>query len=196
DIYDPVNMGLAQDFESVVGAAEKPSIIKVEKPGKARVFRVHSDPTFRVKTMLLVNKDDNELFYVAPCMRKTLKNDLLSADYTLFACITKAGTPFLWPIKMADKSGKWNVWHQSAWQIAEKAQSRWCRMMADQEAGHYIAEYDRRPLEQQQEPEWPDMSFRDWLAIPVGNCPIASPDPPFLRRLRADASTVPRLPLP
>src|SRR5262249_46850530 len=83
DIYDPVNMGLAQDFESVVGAAEKPSIIKVEKPGKARVFRVHSDPTFRVKTMLLVNKDDNELFYVAPCMRKALKNDLLCGDYTL-----------------------------------------------------------------------------------------------------------------
>src|SRR5262249_4362339 len=152
-IYHPDNMGLSQDYESLAGFASKPDIIKVEKPSKSRVFRVHPDPKFRVKTILLVNKDDNELFYVAPQMRKALKGELLCGEYTLFACVSKGGTPFLWPIKMTDKSGKWNVWHQSAWQIAEKAQSRWCRMLANQEAGHYVAEYDRRPVQEQQEPE-------------------------------------------
>ena len=38
--------------------------------------------------------------------------------------VAKAGTPFLWPIRMADPDGKWNIWHQSAWQIAENYKER------------------------------------------------------------------------
>src|SRR5262245_30665833 len=163
DPFDPTFLGLSQDFAAEANVAKKWDIIKVEKPSKSRVFRVNPDPKFRLKTMLLTLKEDNETYLVHPQLRQALAGEALCGIFTLLACVSKAGTPFLWPIRMADPDGKWNIWHQSAWQIAEKAQHRWCRMQANRDAGHYVAEYDQRPLEQQQEPSWPDLAYRDWL---------------------------------
>jgi hypothetical protein len=136
--------------------------------------------------VLLTLKDDNETYLVLPALRQDLAGESLCGLHTLLACITKSGTPFLWPIRMADSDGKWNVWHQSAWQIAEKAKSRWCRMQANRDAGHYIAEYDQRPADQQQEPAWPDMPFRDWLELAFKGFTIDSRDHPVLKRLRME----------
>jgi hypothetical protein len=184
DIYDPAFLGLGQDFATEANVAKKWDIIKVEKPSKSRVFRVH--PTMRLKTMLLVLKEDNEVYLIHPSLRKALKDESLCGYFTLFACITKAGTPFLWPIRMADADGKWNVWHQSAWHIAEKAQTNWARMQANRDAGHYVAEYDQRPPGQQQPPAWPDLTFRDWLELAFRGFTIDSVDHPVLRRLRME----------
>jgi hypothetical protein len=186
DPFDPAFLGLSQDFAAEATVAKKWDIIKVEKPTKSRVFRVHPDPKFRLKTVLLTLKEDNEVYLVLPELRPALAGESLCGLHTLFACVTKAGTPFLWPIRMADPDGKWNIWHQSAWQIAEKAQKRWCRMQANRDAGHYAAEYDVRPPEQQQEPAWPDMPFRDWLFLAFRGYTIDSPDHPVLRRLRLE----------
>jgi hypothetical protein len=162
DVFDPVFLGLSQDFAAEANVSKKWDIIKVEKPTKSRVF-LH--PTMRLKTMLLVLKEDNEVYLVHPQLRQALAGESLCGLFTLFACVTKVGAPFLWPIRMPDADGKWNIWHQSAWQIAEKAQTRWARMQANRDAGHYVAEYDQRPPEQQQPPEWPNLEWRDWLKL-------------------------------
>jgi hypothetical protein len=184
DLYDPAFLGLSQDFAAEVCVAKKWDIVKVEKPSKSRVFRVH--PTMRLKTVLLALKEDNETYLVLPGMRQTLAGEALCGTFTLLACVTKGGTPFLWPIRMADGDGKWNVWHQSAWQIAEKAQTSWCRMQANRDAGHYVAEYDLRPTERQQEPAWPDLPFRDWIEKAFKGFTIDGPEHPVLRRLRLE----------
>jgi hypothetical protein len=186
DPFDPAFLGLSQDFAAEANVARKWDIIKVEKPSKSRVFRVHPDPRFRLKTILLTLKEDNEIYLVLPQLRAALAGESLCGLFTLFACITRAGTPFLWPICMADSDGMWNIWHQSAWQIAEKAQTSWARMQANRDAGHYIAEYDRRPPDQQQEPAWPDMPFRDWLELAFKGFTIDSLDHPVLKRLRME----------
>lgn len=186
DPFDPAFLGLSQDFAAEANVAKKWDIIKVEKPTKSRVFRVHPDPRFRLKTVLLTLKEDNETFLVLPQLRPALASESLCGLHTLWACITKAGTPFLWPIRMADSDGKWNVWHQSAWQIAEKAQTRWARMQANRDAGHYVAEYDQRPPDQQQEPAWPELAFRDWLELAFRGFTIDSLEHPVLRRLRLE----------
>jgi hypothetical protein len=184
DPYDPAFLGLGQDFAAEANVAKKWDIIKVEKPSKSRVFRVH--PELRLKTMLLVLKEDNETYLVHPRLRQALAEESLCGYFTLFPCVTKAGTPFLWPIRMADADGKWNVWHQSAWHIAEKAQTRWARMQANRDAGHYVAEYDQRPPERQQPPAWPDLAFRDWLELAFRGFTINSLDHPVLKRLRME----------
>src|SRR5262245_35055812 len=152
DPYDPAFLGLSQDFASSANVAKKWDIIKVEKPSKSHVFRVHPDANYRLKTMLLTLKEDNETYLVAPQLRLALVGESLCGLFTPFACITRAGTPFLWPIRMADSDGKWLLCYQSAWHIAEKAQLCWARMQWNKDAGHYVAEYDRRPPERQQEP--------------------------------------------
>jgi len=106
DLFDPAFLGLSQDFAAEAGVARKWDIIKVEKPTKSRVFRVHPDPRFRLKTVLLTLKEDNETYLVLPQLRQALAGEALCGPHTLLACVTKAGTPFLWPIRMADSDGK------------------------------------------------------------------------------------------
>jgi hypothetical protein len=184
DIFDPAFLGLGQDFASEANVAKKWDIIKVEKPSKSRVFRVH--PTMRLKTMLLVLKEDNEAYLVLPQLRQEMAGESLCGVFTLFACVSKAGTPFLWPVRMADPDGKWNVWHQSAWNIAEKAQQRWARMQANRDAGHYVAEFDQRPPDRQHPPDWPDLTFTEWLRLAFQGYKIDSPDHPVLKHLRLE----------
>jgi hypothetical protein len=186
DPFDPAFLGLSQDFATEANVAKKWDIIKIEKPSKSRVFRVNPDARFRLKTILLTLKEENEVYLVLPQLRPALAGESLCGLFTLFACITKSGTPFLWPIRMADSDGRWNIWHQSAWQIAEKAQACWARMQANRDAGHYVAEYDQRATLQQQEPSWPDMPFRDWLELAFKGFTIDSFDHPVLKRLRME----------
>jgi hypothetical protein len=186
DPYDPAFLGLSQDFASSANVAKKWDIIKVEKPSKSRVFRVHSDMKFRIKTVLLTLKEDNETYLVLPQLRQALADESLCGLFTLFACITKSGTPFLWPIRMADSDGKWLLCYQSAWHIAEKAQERWARMQWNKDAGHYVAEYDQRPPDRLQAPDWPAMPFRDWLALAFRGYTIDDLDHPVLKRLRLE----------
>jgi hypothetical protein len=183
-MFDPEFLGLTQEFAAEANVAKKWDIIKVEKPTKSRVFRVH--PTMRLKTTLLVLKEDNETYLILPQLRQALAGESLCGIFTLFACVTKAGTPFLWPIRMAHSDGKWNIWHQSAWQIAEKAMVRWTRMYANRDAGHYVAEYDQRPPQQQQMPAWPDLKFSEWLALAFRGYTIESLDHPVLKHLRLE----------
>jgi hypothetical protein len=184
DPFDPVFLGLSQDFAAEAGVAKKWDMIKVEKPNKARVFRVH--PNFRLKTKLLTLKDDNETYLVQPQLHQALDGEALCGDFTLLPCVTKAGTPFLWPIPMEDKDGRWNVWHKSAWKIAKEAQARWTRMQANRDAGHYVAEYDQRPPDLQQPPAWPDLTFREWLRLAFQGYNIDSLDHPVIKRLRLE----------
>src|SRR5262245_30450713 len=64
DHYDPAYFGQSQDFVDAAAVKKQWDIIKVEKPTKARVFRVH--PTLQVKAILLVLKEDNETYLVMP----------------------------------------------------------------------------------------------------------------------------------
>jgi hypothetical protein len=184
DRYDAESLGLPQDYAAEADVAKQWSTIKVEKPPKSRVFRVH--PTLQLKAMLLALKEDNEVYIVPKLMQTALKGEALCGKYVLLPCVTKAGTPFLWPIRMADKDGDWNVWHQSAWQIAEKARVSWCRMEADRNAGCYVAHYDQRPPERQQEPAWPNQDLNWWLRLAFRGLRINSLDHPVLKRLRLE----------
>src|SRR5438552_1114065 len=51
--FDPAFLGLSQDFAAEASVGRKWDTIKVEKPSKSRVFRVHPNPKFRLKTTLL-----------------------------------------------------------------------------------------------------------------------------------------------
>jgi hypothetical protein len=186
DTYDPAFLGLSQDFAATSGVKRKWDIIKVEKPSKSRVFRVHTDSKFRLKTVLLTLKEDNETYLLLPQLRPVLADSPLCGLFTLFACVSKNGTPFLWPVRMADPDGKWNIWHRSAHEIAEKAMQRWSRLEANKDAGHYVAYYDQRLPEHQQLPEWPELTFRDWLELAFKGFTIDNMEHPVLKRLRME----------
>jgi hypothetical protein len=182
NIYDPAFLGLTQDFEESANTSGDLEEIKVEKPPKSRVFRVH--PSFVVKTTLLELKEDSAIYLVHPDLVESLADEPTCGKYILFACVTKNGTPFLWPIKAADGSGKWNSWPKSAYDIALKARQRWCRIRAHREASRYVPEWDKKPPEQQAEPAWPDWEFTVWLTKAFKGCTIDSLDHQVLKQLQ------------
>jgi hypothetical protein len=184
DPYDPSHLGLSQDFVTCANVAKVWDIIRVGKPSNSRVFRVH--PDLQLKTILLVLKEENEFYLVQPEVRPFLVREPLCGTFTLFPCMSKGGTPFLWPICMGTGDGKWNIWHSSAFEIALKARMRWTRMYASRDAGHYLAEYDQRDPMQQGEPIWPDLILRDWIELAFRGYTIDSLDHPILRRLRME----------
>jgi hypothetical protein len=183
DRWSAEYQGLDQGWDTLMGGPTKPKIIKVEKPSKTRVFRVH--PTMRLKTVLLALKEDNEVYLIDRPLRKVLPPSVkeLCGEYTLLACVSKGGTPFFWPVRMADADGKWNVWHSSAWQIAQDAVGRWTRMYANRDAGHYGSDWDTRPPVEQQEPAWPEMTLDEWLRVAFQGHLIDSLEHPVIRRL-------------
>jgi hypothetical protein len=183
DPFDPAVLALSQDFAGAAGVKKEWDVIKVEKPSKSRVFRTHPDKARWFKTFLLVLKDDNEVYMTRPDVRAALRDEGTCGEYTLIPCVSKNGTPFLWPIRMQDRDGKWNPWHQSAFTIAEKAQARWCRMQANRDAGCYVAEYDQRPAEAQTEAEWPELTPAQWNRLAFQGFTIDSLDHPVLKRL-------------
>ena len=186
DRWSPEYQGLGQDFGELAGGQKKPKLIKVERPTKTRVFRAH--PTLRIQTMLLVLKEDNETYLIDKPLRKALPPAVksLCGEYTLVPCVSKGGTPFLWPVRMADPDGKWNVWHSSAWQIAQGAVERWTRLYANRDAGHYDSDQDGRPLEAQQGADWPELSGSEWLRLAFQEHMIDSLDHPVVRRLQLE----------
>jgi hypothetical protein len=186
DTYDPALLGLSQDFDGEANVKKFWDMIPVEKPPKERVFRVHPDPKLKLKTVLLDLKDDNEKYLVLPALRSHLANEGTCGVFTLLACVSKQGSPFLWPIRMADADGRWNRWHMSAWEIANKATIRWARMQSNRDAGLYVAEYDKRPPDEQQEPVWPDLTLKEWLSLAFRGFTIDRLDHPVLKRLRLE----------
>jgi hypothetical protein len=183
--------GLSQDWGDMMGGPGKPKVLKVEKPSKTRVFRVHPDRTMWIKTVLLVLKEENEAYLIDKPLRRQLPQSVreLCGDFALLPCVSLGGTPFLWPIRLADKDGKWNIWHSSAWDIAQDAVKTWTRLYANRDAGHYASEYDARPPEEQPGPAWPDMTRDEWFMLAFqGHC-VDNLDHPAIKRLmlRSDA---------
>jgi hypothetical protein len=177
--------GLDQDFDEEVAAPGKPKIIKVEKPTKTRIFRTHPDRKMWIRMPLLALKEENETYLIRRGLRKHLPPSIrqLLGDFALVPCVSEGKTPFLWPIRMADEDGKWNVWHSSAWQIAEEAMATWVRLYANRDAGYYSSECDTRPAEEQPEPAWPELSKDEWFEIAFGNHRVNDLDHPVMRRL-------------
>jgi hypothetical protein len=186
DLYDPAFLGLSQDFAGLASVKKKWTTIKVEKPTNSRVFRVHHDSRFHLKTVLLSLKDDSEMYVVLPQLRSALSQEVTCGEFALLACVTKKGTPFIWPIKLADADGKWNEWHRSAWQIAQTAMTAWTRVTSNREAGYYESTHDEKPSAKQQPPIWPDMTWGEWLYLAFKDHTIDKLDHPVLRRLRLE----------
>ena len=97
--------------------------------------------------------------------------------------INRQGVVFLWPLKLPDDTGRSNRWHDSAMDAAERAAKSWIRLQADMSLGAYQLFEAQGDLP---DPEWPEESFRDLLAIAFKDRYIDTLDHPVLQRLRGE----------
>jgi hypothetical protein len=181
DPFDPVNLRLPQNFHESVGVKKRLTTVPVRNPSKQDFIRVHPVPAYRLETMVLEFKDENETYLVAPELWPELPGELIPK--VLFLATNRQKAVFLWPIRLPDQEGKLDDWNRSALEAATAAQTHWVRIMASRSLGAYELYEATSNLP---EPEWPELSFREILKIAFKERYIKDFDHPALKRLRGE----------
>ena len=182
DPFDPeslrVQAGDGIELERMLTA------VPVRKPKRNEYVRVHPDPAFCIDVRILERENgmERESYLVPPEMAH------LVADETrvtrLFTAMTKRGLLFLWPVKLpveGNDSGR-RV-YETALQATEYAKKLWVRVAWNRELGGYELFRAKGDLG---EPQWPEKSFRDLLAIAFVTNIIDRPDHPVIRELNGE----------
>jgi hypothetical protein len=152
--------------------------IPVKKPGKKNFFRVHSDQSYRLYDVAVIEEDGGDLYLVDPDLE--LPDDVLQfvSRENFLVAITHRGKLFVWHFKNTDTS-----WLSSAMRVARRAQDEWIRVAADFDSGGYIVFTAPEPL-RSKKPIFPAMSPEEVFSLAFENRRITSVDDPIIRRAR------------
>lgn len=156
--------------------------VSVRKPLKTEFFRTMPDDSWLLNTVLLEVKEENEIFLFTRDAYDLLPE--LQRPATLYTAVDRNGNPFLIPVPLPGPDGRRNAWHQSLELVVLKAQEKWVRCVANMSAGGYDMLVAEAALT---EPEWPDMSFEEILAMAFRGKVIDGPDHPVVRKLTGSA---------
>lgn len=156
--------------------------VPVRKPLKTEFFRTMRDDAWQLNTVLLEVREDNEIFLFTRDAYDLLPE--LQRPATLYTAVDRNGNPFLIPVPLPGPDGRRNVWHQSLEHVVVKAQEKWVRCVANMSAGGYDMLVAEAALT---EPEWPDMSFEEMLAMAFRGKVIDGPEHPAVRKLKGSA---------
>ena len=170
---------LGADDAALAGTREHLSHVPVRKPGRAEFVRLHPDPAMALDTAVYEDKEEQEVFLVAPSMRGELVGEL--RPVLLCTAVTSLGVLFLWPVPLPDGSGRRNSWHETAREAAELAKSRWVRVRADMGLGAYRIYIAEGELP---DPAWPGKPLGELIKVAFRDRMIADQGHPVVRRLR------------
>jgi hypothetical protein len=182
DAFDLERLRLSQNFADDLGVKKALVTVPVRKPARQSFIRVHPDEAYRLQTAILELKEDRETFLVDPTLWPELGGEITPVE--LFTAVTRNGDVFLWPVKLPGPDGRSSDWHRSAFEIAGMAMTRWLRVQANMGLGAYEALVAQENLS---DPQWPEASFRELLAIAFKDRFITDLDHPVVRKLRGRA---------
>ena len=181
DLFDLSRLRLSQDFAQTVGVRKLLTTVPVRKPNRQEFIRVHLGEDYRLETVVLEMKEDRESYLVEPNLWSELPGELIPK--VLCTCINRQGVLTLWPIRMPGEDGRLDQWNASALEAAERARSRWVRVVANMGLGAYEIYEATGELP---EPEWPDLNFQEILKIAFKSRFITELDHPVVRCLRGE----------
>ena len=102
--------------------------VEIRKPNATEFFRLHPDPAYRCKLRLLHMKEESEFYIVDKPLHAELISEL--QVFELATCISRAGTAFLWPVRLFDRRGQSDSWVRAMRQTLETAEKHWVRMVS------------------------------------------------------------------
>jgi hypothetical protein len=179
---DLSKLRLDQSFLEMACANKVLTTVPVRKPLKQEWVRVHPDPAFREPFAAIELKNDREHYLITPQIAQALPTEIVTE--MLYTTINRQRVVSLWPVRLPSSDGRINEWHRSAQEAAERAMSRWIRVVSNMSLGAY--EIIEAPG-QIPDPEWPvEYNFRDLLRIGFRDRIISSFNHPVLKRLRGE----------
>lgn len=177
------SLRISQDFAENLGATKLFTSCPVRKPRNQDWVRVCPDPAYQlIGTALLELKEDREQYLVMPDMIADLLGEW--SPYSLFLAINRQNTLFIWPTRLPGIDGKDMEWFRSGREAAERAMTRWMRLVAKMDLGAYEMQEASAAFG---EPIWPTMPFEDILAVAFRDRVIDRSDHPVVKRIRGEA---------
>jgi hypothetical protein len=174
---------LDQSFADKVGVKKLLTTVPVRKPNRQDFVRVHPDPAFRLTPAAIIElEEEGEVFLVSPDIAEQIPGEFKVVS--LFLTINRQGVLHLWKVGLPDADGKYNEWHRSAAEAAERAMERWIRVTSNRALGAYEISEASGNLP---EPVWPDVPFGEILKIAFRDRYVDRVDHPLLQRLRGVA---------
>ena len=179
--FDPKNLRIGQRFGEGQDVRRVLVSVQVRKPHRQEFCRAHPDAAMALEAAILEFKLDRQSFIVLPELAPYLPGEAVSK--LLVTTISNHGGLFLWPIRLADDQGRLDEWNVVALEAAERAKTRWVRLMANMGAGTYDV---LEAAGQFPDPIWPDVTLKKLLEIAFKGRIIDSMEHPILRRLRGE----------
>jgi hypothetical protein len=159
--------------------------VPVRKPKPQTFFRVHPDEKYRINVALLELEEDGDIYLVPPPVLAALPEHIaaLVKEHTLYTCMTRQGTVFLWHVKAVPGKGR-AAWATSAREGASHAMKEWARIAWN----HDLGAYEIVPAEEAlkiPEPVWSNIPpFQELLRIGFRNRIITTVNHPVIDALR------------
>ena len=182
DPFNPESLRLKPDAFEEVGVKKLITHVAAEKPGRQPFVRTHKGKSYWLETAVLEVEDLRETYLVNPGLWDDLAGEIVPK--LLVTTITLTGNLSLWPIGLPRSDGRTSTWHESALAAARAARDHWVRVQSDMSLRAYRVQVATGKLP---EPEWPDLSFQQILAIAFRDRFIDTLDHPVLRKLRGES---------
>jgi hypothetical protein len=170
---------LSPDAAATAGTREVLRHVPVRKPNRTEFVRVHPDAEMQLATGVFVDREEREVFFVAPDLRAELAGEV--KPVVLVTAISRQGVVILWPVALPDEAGRRNAWAETAWEACELAKSAWVRLAADMSLGAYRIYQAEGQLS---EPLWPEKTLPELLKLGFKDRIIDSAEHPVVKRLR------------
>ena len=165
DPFSPEQLRLSQNFQETAGVKRELLRIPVRKPNKTWFVRVHPSEDYRIETAVLELKDETEdVYWVVPQLHAELAS-MESALFTpraLYLAVSRAGNPFIWPIRLPGPDGRPNEWNLSSMDAANHAVKQWVRVVANRSMGAYEVLVADAKLP---DPVWPEKPMSELLRL-------------------------------
>jgi hypothetical protein len=182
DPFDPAALRLRGDTVDSIGAEQPLLRVPVQKPPRHAFFRANPDSALILPAHIIDMKEEREVYLVTPEMALALPGETKPIE--LRVCITRQGMVFLWPVPMPSDDGRRIPWYDTARKIVKEAETVWCRMIPNMQAGHY----DVLTSKHIPDPVWPPHSLKNLLRIAFGDDRLVDrEDHPIVRQLLGQA---------
>jgi hypothetical protein len=183
DPFDPRTYRMKSPLVAAAGVKKHITELQVCKPNKAWWVRIHPDPEYQLATWVVELKDEGESYLVLPHLWSSLFGEATFQYLVLHLAINRQNKIFIWPVRRpADESEQPNRWMRTPLEASAKARKQWTRIAWNMET----RQHEVFTSEMVEEPDWPDLPFRDLIEIAFKDHVIDSLDHPVLRRLRGE----------
>ena len=179
DGFNIDKLRLAQNFSELIGVKKALLTVPVRKPNRQDFIRVRPGDEWCLQTAILELKEERISYLVDPHLWAELPSEVIPK--IIFTTINRQGVLSLWPVRLPASDGRQDHWSRSALDAAEMAKTRWVRMVANMNLGAYEVFTASSDF---QNPEWPDVSFKEILKIAFRDQYIKDLNHPIVERLR------------